>query len=166
MRGAKNQVVNRLRTGQGIFWTEYGVHVRGYNLDANVKQIRILGISPETTAEDIKNTFSQVGIGEVLELRRGLLDPKRMPGVSNGTWLIRVRISNPDKPIPPYIIRREEGELWSLSIEGRRFVCWKCGSPDHIGDKCRGPERTFEEVFGGPQNAASPPSWAAVVRGD
>ena len=102
----------------------------------------------------------------MLELRRGLLDPKRLPGVSNGTWLVRVRISDPDRPIPPYIIRREEGELWSLSFEGRRFVCWKCGSPDHLGDKCRGPEKTFEEVFGGPQNANSRPSWAAVVRGD
>ena len=58
--GAKNQVVNRLKSGQGILWSEYGVHVRGYNLDANVKQIRILGISPETSAEDIKQTFAQV----------------------------------------------------------------------------------------------------------
>ena len=59
---------------------------------------------------------------------------------------------------------REEGELWSLNFEGRRFVCWKCGSPDHIGDKCRGHEKTFEEVFGDPQ-AETTPSWAAVVKG-
>ena len=51
---------------------------------------------------------------------------------------------DPNRHIPPYIIRREEGELWSLNFEGRRFVCWKCGSPDHIGDKCKDQERTFE----------------------
>ena len=122
--------------------------MRGHNLDSNVKIIRLLGISPDTTSEEIRNTFAQVGIGEVVDSRKGLLDPKRMPAVTNGTWLIKVRILDPDKPIPPCIIRREEGELWSLNFEGRRFVCWKCGSSDHIGDKCRGPEKTFEEVFG------------------
>ena len=107
--GAKNQVVSKLQSPQGVLWSEYGVYVRGNNLDANVKLIRILGISPETTAEDIKETFSQVGIVEVVNMRKGLLDPKRMPGVTNGTWLVRVKIIDPDKPIPPYIIRREEG---------------------------------------------------------
>lgn len=83
--------------------------MRVNNLDANVKLIRVLGISPETTTEDIKETFSQVGIGEVVNMRKGLFDPKRMPGVTNGTWLVRIKIIDPDKPIPPYIIRREEG---------------------------------------------------------
>ena len=106
-----------------MLWSEYGVHVRGHNLDSDVKLIRVLGISPETTAKDIKETFSQVGIGDVVNLRKGSLDPKRMPGVTTGIWLVRVRILDPDKPIPPYIIRREEGELWSLNFEGRRFVC-------------------------------------------
>ena len=106
-----------------------------------------------------------MGIGEVIDIRKGLLDQKRLPGVTNGTWLVRVRIIDADKSIPPYIIRREEGELWSLNFEGRRFVCWKCGSPDHIGDKCRDQERTFEEVFGD-NSEATEQSWAAVVRGD
>ena len=44
-------------------------------------------------------------------------------------------------------------------------MCWKCGSPDHIGDKCRDQERTFEEVFGD-DSEESPLSWAAVVKGD
>ena len=152
----------------GVFWTEYGVTVRGHSLDANVRFIRILGVSPETTADDIKNTFSEVGIGEVVDLRKGLLDPKRLPGVTNGTWMVRVKIHDADKNIPPYIIRREEGELWSLNFDGRRFVCWKCGSPDHIGDKCKDQERTFEEVFGDNTEgtAAAEQSWAAVVKGN
>ena len=163
--GAKNIVVDRLQSPTGVFWTEYGVHVKGHSLDANVKLIRILGVSPETTSEEIKSTFLEVGIGEVVDLRKGLLDPKRMPGVTNGTWLVRVRITDPNKVIPPYIIRRDEGELWSLNFDGRRFVCWKCGSSDHIGDKCRDQERTFEEVFGDDKGPDAPISWAAVVRG-
>ena len=82
--GARSQIVNRLQSPQGVPWTEYGVSVRGHKLDSNVKVIRLLGISPETTAEEIKNTFSQIGIGEVIDSRKGLLDPKRMPGVTNG----------------------------------------------------------------------------------
>ena len=61
--------------------------------------------------------------------------------------------------------RRDEGELWSLNFEGRVFCCWKCGSPTHIGDKCRDQDRTFEEVFS--SNASeglAQPTWAAVVR--
>ena len=46
--GARNVVVNRLQSAQGVLWTEYGVAVRGHNLDSNVKVIRIFGISPET----------------------------------------------------------------------------------------------------------------------
>ena len=53
-----------------------------------------------------------------------------------------------------------------MNFEGRRFVCWKCGSPDHIGDKCRYQERTFEEVFGDDREEDSPHSWAAVVKGN
>ena len=60
----------------------------------------------------------------------------------------------------------DEGELWSLNFEGRVFCCWKCGSGDHIGDKCRDQTRTFEEVFNGSTSDESfvAPTWAAVVR--
>ena len=84
----RDQVVASLQTMNGVRWTEYGVNVRGHSLDANVKLIRVLGVSPETTADDIKNTFVEVGVGEVIDLRRVFLDPKRLPGVTNGTgWL-------------------------------------------------------------------------------
>ena len=85
--------------------------------------------------------------------------------MTNGKWKVRVKIDNPEKEIPSYIIRKEEGELWSLQYDGRRFVCWKCGSPDHIGDKCKDQERTFEEVFGEDTEPALV-SWAAIVRGN
>ena len=108
--------------------------------------------------------MTEIGVGEVIDLKKGLLDAKRLPGVTNGTWLARVKILDPNKAIPPYIIRRVEGELWSLNFDGRRFVFWKCGSSDHIGDKCKGKDRTFEEVFGGTDSNATK-SWAAIVRG-
>ena len=144
----RDEVVTRLQATNGLLWTEYGVKVKGHSLDGTVRVITVYGASPETTEDEIKAAFVETGIGEVIEASRGLLDPKRLPGVTNGKWKVKIKINNPDMKIPSYIIRKEEGELWSLSFDGRRFVCWKCGSPDHIGDKCRAQEKTFEEVFG------------------
>ena len=160
----RDEVVLKVQNMNGVMWTEYGVSVRGYSLDATVKVITVLGASPETDEEEIKSAFQEAGLGEVVEATKGLLDPKRLPGVTNGKWKVRVKIEDPDKDIPSYIIRKEEGELWSLLFDGRRFVCWKCGSSEHIGDKCRDPEKTFEEVFGQSDEAA-PVSWAAIVKG-
>ena len=163
---SRDEVVTRLQATNGLMWTEYGVKVRGHSLDGTVRIITVYGASPETTEQEVKAAFVETGIGEVIEASRGLLDPKRLPGVTNGKWKVKVKIDNPDMKIPSYIIRKEEGELWSLSFDGRRFVCWKCGSPDHIGDKCRAQEKTFEEVFGeSDSDEAAPASWAAVVKG-
>ena len=162
--GVRDQVVASMQSMNRVLWTEYGVKVKGYSLDSKVKVITILGVSPESTSEEVKNSFLEAGIGEVMELDRGLLDANRLPGVTNGKWVARVKIEDTNKQIPSYIIRKEEGELWSLNFEGRRFVCWKCGSSEHIGDKCRDQEKTFEEVFG--ENEAEPAtSWAAIVKG-
>ena len=146
----------------------YGVNVRGHSLDATVKIITVLGASPETTEEEVKSAFVDAGIGEVVEATRGALDGKRLPGITNGKWKVRVKILDPERSIPSYIIRKEEGELWSLLFDGRSFVCWKCGSADHIGDKCREFEKTFEEVFGDNNDndsGTTPVSWAAIVKG-
>ena len=160
----RDEVVLKVQNMNGVMWTEFGVSVRGYSLDATVKVITVLGASPETDEEDIKAAFQEAGLGEVVEATKGLLDSRRLPGVTNGKWKVRVKIEDPDKQIPSYIIRKEEGELWSLLFDGRRFVCWKCGSSEHIGDKCRDPEKTFEEVFG-QNDEAAPVSWAAIVKG-
>ena len=95
------------------------------------------------------------------------MDVGRLPGVTNGTWILRVKILDSDKVIPSYIHRRDEGELWSLNFEGRVFCCWKCGSGTHIGDKCRDQTRTFDEIFSGvdgDEGGNVKPTWAAVVR--
>ena len=159
----RDEVVSRIRT-QGITWSEYKVRVKGYSLDAQVKFMRLLGVSPETDAEEIRSVFRELGIGDVIDIRKGL------PGVTNGVWSLRVKIWDSEKGIPSYIHLRDEGELWSLNFEGRLFCCWKCGSPNHIGDKCHDQARTFEEVFGGSNNDEEnsdefvKPTWAAVVR--
>ena len=138
--------------------------VKGYSLDAQVKFIRLMGASPEITEVEIKETFQSLEIGEVIEIKKGVLDTKRLPGVTNGTWVLRVKIVDPEKVIPSYIHRRDEGELWSLNFEGRIFCCWKCGNGDHIGDKCREQSRTFEEVFNGSMSDEDfvKPTWAAA----
>ena len=163
----RDELVLKIQSEEGVTWTDYRVRVKGYSLDAGVKFIRLLGVSPETEEEEIRTTFREENIGEVMDLKKGMLDATRLPGVTNGTWTMRVRIADPDKIIPSYIHRRDEGELWSLNFEGRVFCCWKCGSGSHIGDKCREQSRTFDEVFGGVDSAGGEfekPTWAAVVR--
>ena len=162
----RDAVVERLQSDNGIIWKQYGVKIKGYSLDAEVKFFRLLGVSPETTEEEIKRTFVQLGIGEVVDIKKGFIDEKRLPGVTNGTWSLRVKILDQEKIIPSYVHRRDEGELWSLNFEGRVFCCWKCGSGNHIGDKCRDQTRTFDEVFNGSASDEGfvKPTWAAVVR--
>ena len=75
--------------------------------------------------------FSDIGIGEVVEIKKGLLDEKRLSGCTIGVWNVRVKIIDPEKIIPSYIHRRDEGELWSLNFEGRLLTmlcclnCWR-----------------------------------------
>ena len=160
----RDEVAAKLQGG-GVFWSAYNKLVKGYSLDKEVKFIRILGVSPETSEEDVRVTIEEK-LGEVMEIKRGMLDERRLPGVTNGMWTVKVKILDPDKELPSYIHRQDEGEIWSLNFEGRRFVCWKCGSPSHIGDKCREPGRTFEETFPEEEEVrdGSAITWAAVVR--
>ena len=162
----RDKVVEKLQSQEGIVWKDYGVKIKGYSLDAEVKFFRLLGVSPETGEDEIKETFKNLGIGEVVEIKKGMIDEKRLPGVTNGTWTLRVKITDHEKFIPSYIHRRDEGELWSLNFEGRVFCCWKCGSGSHIGDKCREVSKTFDEVFNGSASDENfvQPTWAAVVR--
>ena len=160
----RDELVARIQSPRGVVWTEYNVRVKGYSLDPGVKFIRLLGAGPQTDIEEIKRTFVQAGIGEVVQIKKGVLDPVNLPGCSDGDWELRVKISDLEKPIPSYVYRRDEGEIWSLVFEGRKFCCWKCGSPTHIGDKCLSTPRTFEEVFNPGEEAVDKPSWAAIVR--
>ena len=114
----RDEVVARIRSAAGVTWSAYRVKVKGYSLDAQVKFIRLLGVSPETEAPEIVRVIKDVGIGEVIEIKKGYLDSARLPGVTNGTWSLRVKIADADKSIPSYIHCRDEGDLWSLNFEG------------------------------------------------
>ena len=162
----RDAVMARVQSPGGVRWSGYGVRVKGYSLDAQVKFIRVLGVSPETEEDEIKETFQELGLGEVVEIKKGFLDAARLPGVTNGQWSVRLKIADQDKVIPSYIHRRDEGELWSLNFEGRVFCCWKCGSGNHIGDKCPEQARTFDEIFNGSASDDNfqEPTWAVVVR--
>ena len=54
-------------------WSEYNVKVKSYSLDAEVKFIRLLGVSPETEPQEIKQAFREAGIGETVEIKKGFL---------------------------------------------------------------------------------------------
>ena len=97
---ARDAVNERVQSPLGVVWSSYRVRVKGYKLEAQVKRIALLGASLETTEEDIKASFAEAGIGEVVEIRKGLVDPKRLPGVTDGCWSIRVKLADPDKEIP------------------------------------------------------------------
>ena len=43
----RDEIASKIR-GEGLYWSEYNVRVKGYSLDAEVKFIRVLGVSPET----------------------------------------------------------------------------------------------------------------------
>ena len=44
----RDSLGRRLQSTEGVMWKDYGVKVKGYSLDAEVKFIRVLGVSPET----------------------------------------------------------------------------------------------------------------------
>ena len=56
--------------------------VKGYSLDAEVKFVRLLGVNDETGADEIKKTFSDQGIGEIVDIKKGFVDNEKLPGVS------------------------------------------------------------------------------------
>ena len=88
----RGMLVDKLQSAEGVIWKDYGVKVKGYSLDAEVKSIKLLGVSPETDESDIKQTFSNLGIGEVMEIRKGLFDEKK------ATWSDQWGLENFIKP--------------------------------------------------------------------
>ena len=104
----RDEVIAKIQSAAGLIWSDYRVRVKGYSLDAQVKFIRLLGVSPETGEDEIKRSFAEAGIGEVIEIKKGLLDVNRLPGVTNGTWELRVKFHDAEKVIPSYIHRRDE----------------------------------------------------------
>ena len=53
----RDEVLARIQSSEGLIWSDYRVRIKGYSLDAQVKFIRLLGVSPETGEEEIKRNW-------------------------------------------------------------------------------------------------------------
>ena len=126
----RNEVATRLQTG--LVWPAFATTVTGWGMDKPVERVRVLGVSPETDEVGVRSVLEVYG--EILEARKGLIS-KKLPGCTNGIWTVKL-IMDKEKSLPPFLIMKEEGEVWQLATGGEVSVCWKCGQPGHIGDKC------------------------------
>ena len=153
----RDEVATRLQAG--LVWPTFATTVTGWGMDKPVERIRVLGVSPET---DEKGVRTVLGVyGEVLETRKGFIS-KKLPGCTNGIWTVKI-ILGESKLLPPFLIMKEEGEVWQLAT-GELSVCWKCGQSGHIGDKCHQDVSALAASLSGPGESHQP-SWAHVVRG-
>ena len=128
--------------------------------------VRLHGVSPESTKAVM------VQYGDVLDADIGYISKKLLPGVTNGTWTVKM-ILHEGKVLPSFVFMKEEGEVWQVTHENQVNVCWKCGLVGHVGAKCHQPTLTFDaldgvqtvaEGDGGVGGAGSVKSWAHVVR--
>ena len=95
-------------------------------MDKPSERFRVLGASPETEETGIRLVLDKYG--EVVDARKGLISPKKLPGCSNGIWCIKM-ILEKDQVLPPFLIMNdEEGEVWQLSTGDITSVYWKCGA--------------------------------------
>ena len=102
-------------------------------MDKPVMFVRILGSSPLTTKEEIKNVMQQYG--EIIEVKKGFLS-RKLPNVTNGTWTVRLVVGE-DKTIPSFVFVQDDGEIWQLVHDSQETICWICGGKGHIGGRCR-----------------------------
>ena len=157
-KSIRDEVAARLQTG--LVWPAFDTTVSGWAMDKPVERIRVLGASPETDEAGVRSVLEQ--FGEILEARKGLISPKKLPGCTNGIWTVKL-ILEENKLLPPFLIMKEEGEVWQLAT-GEISVCWKCGLSGHIGDRCHQDVSALAASLASPSNCQQP-SWAHVVRG-
>ena len=143
-----------------LVWPAFDTTVTGWAMDKPVERIRVVGTSPETDEAGVKFVLGQYG--EVLDAKTGYISSKKLPGCSNGIWTVRLILER-CKTLPPFLIMKEEGEIWQLTT-GEMSVCWKCGLKGHIGDKCLQDVSALASGLTGPA-VIQQPSWAHVVRG-
>ena len=110
--------------------------------------------------------------GDVLDIDIGYISKKLLPGVTNGTWTVKM-ILQEGKALPSFVFMKEEGEVWQVTHENQVNVCWKCGQHGHVGARCNQPTLTFsalDDVQDNPEGrddvggAGGVRSWAHVVK--
>ena len=159
-------MATKLKTG--VEWPAFEAKVHGWAMDKPVIVVRLHGVSPESTKQEIEAVMAQYG--DVLDMDIGYISKKVLPGVTNGTWTVKM-IMKEGKTLPSFVFMKEEGEVWQVTHENQVNVCWKCGQSGHVGARCSQPTLTFdaldevqavtEEDVGGIGGARS---WAHVVK--
>ena len=101
-------------------------------------------VSPDTKEEDIRKTMEEYG--KLVAVRKGVLC-KRFPGISDGSWIVRMLLEKEGKPaLPSLIYCLEEGEIWQVLHNNQQRVCYKCGQGGHIGDRCGEQPLNLQEI--------------------
>ena len=113
--------------------------------DERTQSIRIFGVNPDKTEEEVKAVLNQ--FGEV----KGSLVKGRIPGfdnkVSDGSVSGRMVLERRDE-LPPFIKFEEEGEIWKITSDMIPNCCWKCSESGHLGWQCKAaqPASTWADV--------------------
>ena len=103
---SRDTVATKLKVG--VEWPAFEAKVHGWAMDKPVIVVRIHGVSPESSKQEIENVMSKYG--EVLDAEIGYISKKLLPGVTNGTWTVKM-ILEEDKVLPSFVFRKEEGEV-------------------------------------------------------
>ena len=164
---SRDQVAAKLKAG--VEWPAFEAKVHGWAMDKPVIVVRLHGVSPESTKREIGEVMAQYG--DVLDVDIGFISKKLLPGVTNGTWTVKM-ILQEDKALPSFVFMKEEGEVWQVTHENQVNVCWKCGMSGHVGARCNQPTLTFDALDGGQADIEEKiggagsvvRSWAHVVR--
>ena len=82
----RDEVAARLQAG--LVWPAFDTTVTGWAMDKPVERIRLLGASPETDEAGVRLVLGKYG--EVLDAKKGLISPKKLPGCSNGIWTVKI----------------------------------------------------------------------------
>ena len=100
---SRDQVASKLKSG--VEWPAFEAKVHGWAMDKPVIVVRLHGVSPESTKQEIEDVMVQYG--EVLDLDIGYISKKVLPGVTNGTWTVKM-IMKEGKTLPSFVFMKEE----------------------------------------------------------
>ena len=123
-RDSMNRDVVADKLKSGVEWPAFEAKVHGWAMDKPVIVVRLHGVSPESNKKDIEDVMGNYG--DLLDVDIGYISKKVLPGVTNGTWTVKM-ILGEGKVLPSFVFMKEEGEVWQVTHESQVNVCWKCG---------------------------------------
>eukprot|EP00092_Neocalanus_flemingeri_P040632 GFUD01044243.1.p1 GENE.GFUD01044243.1~~GFUD01044243.1.p1 ORF type:complete len:505 (+),score=130.49 GFUD01044243.1:119-1633(+) len=136
------------RVKDGLLWTGKGM-VSGFRCDDVFTEVKILGVSPETSKDEVQ-AYMQV-FGEIIgAIRIGRVKGTNIP---DGTYYMRMILT---ESIPSMVPHSEDGEMWVVRHEGQDLTCFKCfgtghmskdceDQPNHFGKECRLAAKNWKE---------------------